>query len=114
MATQNGTMVLQGVSGRIYTVDLYLPDAVSTKLTFNPAGLAASTSNNNYRVPENCNLVDISVGAAPTAVGAALTVNSGVINGGSIRWANQLSSLANRLKMKIPLRQGDFIEFNQF
>ena len=67
MAAQNGTMVLVGASGRVYTVDLYLPDATATKLTFNPAGLAASTSNASYRVPENCNLVDISVGAAPTA-----------------------------------------------
>lgn len=114
MAATAGTLVLQGVSGRVYTVDLYIPDATATKLGFNPAGLAGTSSNTSYRVPEMCNLVDISIGTAPTAVGAALTVNSGVVNGGSIRWANQLQTLANRLKMKIPLRAGDFIEFTQF
>ena len=114
MAAQQGTLVLQGASGRIYTVDLYLPDAVATKLPFNSAGGAVSTSPTTYRIPENCNIVDISVAASPTATGAFLSCNSGVVNGGAIRWSNQLATLANRLKMKIPLRQGDFIEYTQF
>lgn len=114
MAASAGTMVLLGKSGRVYTVDVYIPDATGTKLGFNPAGLAGTSSATNYRIPEDCALVDMSIGTAPTAVGAALTVNSGVVNGGAIRWANQLQTLANRLKMKIPLNQGDFIEYTQF
>lgn len=115
MAASAGTMVLLGQkTGKVYTVDLYIPDATATKLTFNSAGLAASTSPATYRIPEDCNIVDVSIGTAPTAVGAALSVNSGVVNGGAIRWANQLQTLATRLKLKIPLRQGDFIEWTQF
>ena len=115
MAASAGTLVLHNPStGRVFTVDLYVPDATATKIGFNPAGLAASTSPTTYRVPENCNIVDISIAAAPTAVGAALTVNSGVVNGGAIRWSNQLATLANRLKQKIPLRAGDFIEYTQY
>jgi len=114
MAATAGTLVLLGKTGRVYTVDIYIPDATGTKLGFNPAGLAGTSSATNYRIPEDCQIVDVSIGSAPTAVGAALTVNSGVVNGGAIRWANQLQTLANRLKMKIPLRQGDFIEYTQF
>lgn len=115
MAATAGTMVLLGQqSGKIYTVDLYIPDATGTFLGFNPAGLASSTSPTSYRIPENCNIVDISIGTAPTAVGAALSVNSAVVNGGAIRWANQLQTLATRLKLKIPVYAGDFITFTQF
>lgn len=114
MAASAGTAVLLGKSQRVYTIDLYIPDATATKLGFNSAGLASTASATTYRIPEDCVLVDISIGTAPTAVGAALSVNSGVVNGGAIRWANQLQTLANRLKLKVPLRAGDFIEYTQF
>jgi hypothetical protein len=115
MAASAGTLVLHNPkTNRVFTVDLYLPDATATKLGFNGAGLAGTASPTTYRVPEDCNIVDLSIAAAPTAVGAALVVNSGVVNGGAIRWANQLATLANRLKQKVPLRAGDFIEYTQF
>jgi len=113
MAAQNGTMTLVGKSGRTYTVDLYIPDAVATQLTFNPTGLAASTSPSNLRIPEDCIIYDIS-GVAPTAVGFTISVNSGVVNGGVLRWANQLATLSNRQKLKIPLKAGDIITALQF
>lgn len=114
MAATAGSMTLIGKSGRTWTVDLYIPDATATFLSFNPAGLAASTSPATYRIPENCVIYDISIGTAPTAVGAALSVNSGVVNGGTLRWANQLQTLANRQKLNIPLNAGDFISYTQF
>lgn len=114
MAATAGTLVLVGASGRTYTVDTYIPDATGTLLTFNPAGLAASTSPSTFRVPENCVIVDFSIGTAPTAVGAILTVNGAVNNGGTVRWANQLQTLANRMKLKIPITAGDFLGYTQF
>jgi len=113
MAASAGTLTLVAPK-RTWTVDLYVPDATATFLTFNPVGLAASTSPTTYRVPENCIIYDISIAAAPTAVGAALSVNSGAVNGGAIRWANQLATLANRQKLSIPLNGGDFITFTQY
>lgn len=114
MAASAGTLLLRGKSGKSYTVDLYVPDAVSTFLTFNGNGLAASTSPNNYRVPEDVVIEDISIAAAPTAVGATLIVDSAHLNGGTIRWANQLSSLNNRTKLAIGLRTGSIIQFEQY
>jgi len=113
MAAQNGTLTLVGKSGRTYIVDIYIPDATATQLTFNPSGIAASTSPSTLRVPEDCVIYDIS-GAAPTAVGATIYNNSGAVVGGAFRWANQLATLANRQKMKIPLRAGDIISAVQF
>jgi hypothetical protein len=114
MAASNATMTLLGKSGRTYTVDCYVPDAVATQITFNPTGLAASTSPSNIRIPEDCILYDWSAVAAPTAVGFTISVNSGVINGGTLRHANQLCSLPNRQKLKIPLAKGDIMTALQF
>lgn len=115
MAATAGTLFLVGkTTRRTYTVDLYIPDAVATDLTFNPAGLAASTSAATFRVPEDSVIVDVAIGTAPTAVGATLNVNGAVANGGAIRWANQLATLANRGKLSLGVRAGDFIGFRQF
>ena len=115
MAATAGSIVMLGKqSGRTYTVDVYIPDAVATALTFNAAGLAASTSPASYRVPEDVTIIDVSIGTAPTAVGATLNVNGALVNGGTLRWANQLQTLANRAPLKIGVKGGDFIGYGQF
>ena len=83
MAAQAGTLVAVGKSGKTYSVDLYIPDAVATQLTFNPNGLAGTGSPTNWRAPEDVLIVDIS-GAAPTAVGFALQVDGATIPGGGL------------------------------
>lgn len=114
MAANAGTIVLLGSSGRTYTLDAYVPDAVATFLGLNASGLAASTSPTSWRAPENCVLKDISIGAAPTAVGAILQRNNSNVNGGTIRWANQLAANPNRMKLNLPIQAGDFISYLQF
>lgn len=114
MAASNGTLTLVGKSGRTYVVDTYTPDAVATQITFNPTGLAASTSPTSLRIPEDCIIYDYSQVASPTAVGFTISCNSGVVNGGTLRHANQLCTLPNRQKLKIPLKQGDIITALQF
>lgn len=114
MAANAGTIVLVGASGRTYTVDAYVPDATSTFLALNPSGLAASTSPTTWRAPENCVIKDVSIGAAPTAVGAILQLNNANQNGGTIRWANQLAANPNRMRLNLPVLAGDFVSFLQF
>lgn len=114
MAAQNGTMVFKGLkTGQTYTVDVYIPDAVATWLTFNAAGLAASTSQNYWQAPEDVMLVDIS-GVAPTAVGATLTIGGAPYVGKTFRWANQLATLSKRMEHAIPFRAGQQIGALQF
>ena len=114
MAATAGTLLMQGKSGRTYSVDVYIPDATGTLLTFNPAGLATTTSQNTFRVPEDVVIYDVSIGTAPTAVGVALNINGAVKNGAALRWANQLQTLANRAKISIPVQAGDFLGGVQF
>jgi len=114
MAANAGTIVLVGASGRTYTLDAYVPDAVATFLTLNSSGLAASTSPTTWRAPEACMLKDISIGAAPTAVGAILQLNNANVNGGTVRWANQLAANPNRMKLNVKVNGGDFLSFLQF
>lgn len=113
MAAQNGTFVFVGKSGQTYTVDVYIPDAVATNLTFNSSGLAASTSPAYWKAPEECRLVDIS-GAAPTAVGATLTLSGALYTGKTFRWANQLATLSTRMKHNIPIPAGEQVGALQF
>jgi hypothetical protein len=114
MAANAGNVVLVGKSGRTYTIDTYVPDAVATNLALNPSGLAASTSPTHYTTVEQCTLVDISIAAAPTAVGAILQVGDANVNGGAIRWANQLAANPNRPRLRVPLPAGVQISFLQF
>lgn len=114
MAAQNGTLTLIGKSGRVYTVDIYLPDAAGTQWTFNPSGAASSTSPATMRIPEDCIIYDISLAASPTGTGSVLYNNSGAILGGTIRHANQLNTLSNRQKLRIPLAAGDIISAISF
>jgi len=114
MAANAGTIVLLGASGRTYTVDAYVPDTVATFLALNSSGLAATTSPTTWRAPENVTLKDISIAAAPTAVGAILQANNANVNGGTIRWANQLAANPNRMKLNVNIRAGDFVSFLQF
>jgi len=113
MAAQAATFTFVGRSGQTYTVDAYVPDAVATKLTFNPSGLAASTSTDYWKAPEDVVLIDVS-GAAPTAVGATLTKSGALYTGKTFRWANQLATLANRQKMNVPFPAGEMIGALQF
>lgn len=114
MAATAGTLTLLGRSGRTYSVDVYIPDATGTQLSFNPAGLAASTSQTTFRVPEDCTIIDFSIGTAPTAVGVTLQADSAPIIGGALRWANQLQTLANRQKLAVGLKAGAFLGGIQF
>jgi hypothetical protein len=48
-------------------VDVYIPDATGTFLTWNQSGLAIAGSPSHFQIPEDAVIVDISVTAAPTA-----------------------------------------------
>lgn len=114
MAATNGTILLRGMSGKIYSVDMYIPDAVATQVTFNGSGLAASTSNAFWVPPENCYVIDISAVGAPTAVGAIFQQDGADITNECIRWANQANSLATRPAFKVPVKAGVQLGMKQF
>jgi len=114
MAAQAGTLKATTTGGKTILIDLYLPDATGTFLTFNSNGLAGTTSEDQHIVAEDMIVEDISVSAAPTAVGASMIVNSGNIPGTAVRWANQLAANPNRPKLAFGLRKGDQIKLQQF
>ena len=113
MAASAGTITMIGASGRTYCVDIFLPDAVATVVTFNPSGKATATSVANIKLPEDVVVTDIATATAPTAVGGTLKINSGVVNGATYRWADRLNTLSNRAKFAIPVIAGDFLSILQ-
>lgn len=114
MAASNATLVIAGNSGKVYSIDVYVPDATATYLGFNPTGLAASTSPTQLVVPEDGVIVDYVAVAAPTAVGFNVQLDSASQPGASLRHANQLCTLANRQKLRIPVRRGQILQGLQF
>lgn len=116
MATpENGTASFRGRSGRLYTVDFYCADAAGSLVTFNPSGAAVSTSPAYWRAPEPVTLVDLSIATGQTvSVGSNATANGAVVNGGAIRWANQLNSLAFRTPLTVSFNAGDLIGLTEF
>jgi len=114
MAATFGTLVLKGVSGKTYSIDLAIPDAIATKVTFNASGLAGTTSNAYHTLPESAHIVDIIAVGAPTAVGAIFTIDGANLNGQCVRWNNQLASLPNRAQLRIPVHAGVQLGLTQF
>ena len=115
MAATNANMTAVSTStGARYNIEVYVADAAGTQLTFNPNGLASATSATDWTAPENVIITDISVLAAPTAVGATWTANGATINGATLRWNNQLETLANRIAMAVPIAKGTRVGGLQF
>ena len=114
MAARFGTMLFKGVSGKVYSVDIHIPDAVATKVTFNGSGLSSSTSSAYWTTPEQGAVIDISAAGAPTAVGAIFTLDANQFPNECIRWANQSNALNNRPKFMIPVRAGVQLGMLQF
>jgi hypothetical protein len=114
MAASYGTLVIAGNSGKVYSIDCYVPDAVSTQLTFNPTGLSTTTSPTTLVIPESGMIVDYVQVAAPTAVGFNIALNSAAQPGATLRHANQLCTLATRQKLRIPVTRGDILSALQF
>lgn len=106
MAATAGTLYAVGKSGRQYSVDVYIPDATATRLTFNPSGLALSTSSSTWRVPEDVVIYDVSLTTAPTAVGFNCLMNEAVVNGAALRYSNQLVANMKRPQLAIRIPAG--------
>lgn len=118
MAASNGTVVLTGKDGsgnaRTINIDAYIPDATGTYITFNPTGLASSTSPSSLVIPVNGYLVDFVTVAAPTAVGFNVILDNAVQNGAALRHNNLLASLVTRQTIRIPVRKGQILQLLQF
>jgi len=113
MAAQQANLVLIGKSGLTYNVDLYLPDAAGTYVGWNANGPATSTSKDWITVPEDCILYDFSLTTSPTATNATLWIDNATQYGTVFRYANQLTSLPNRQRFRIPLKKGQQVQLVQ-
>lgn len=115
MAASNASVSFLMKDGSSYVVDAYVPDATATYLTFNATGLAASTSSAVLTVPKGAVAInDVSVVAAPTAVGFNITLDSASQPGYTLRHANFLATLAKRMSIFLPVKEGQQLQAIQF
>ena len=113
MAASNGTLVISNAQ-ESKSIDVYIPDATGTLLTWNPTGLAAATSPSQLVIPIDGMITDFVTVAAPTAVGFNFQLDSGALPGAALRHANQLETLATRQRLRIPVRRGQILSALQF
>jgi hypothetical protein len=114
MAAQQANILIRGRSGRTYSPDVHLPDAVATLARFNVNGSASATSTDYYKTEEDCVIEDLSMATAPTATGAVFLLSGAPIPAGTVRYANQLTSVQNRTRMKIFVKKGEQLGLLQF
>lgn len=114
MAATAGTIKFKKMNGDSLTVDVYIPDATGTVFTWNQIGLAGTGSSVYWQAPEDCILEEISVAAAPTAVGGVVTFDQSPEKNATFRHANVLSTLATRMKFNIFVRGGTQVGVTQY
>ncbi len=115
MAASKGQLTAIGTkTGQQYLIQLYQPDAVATKFTFNPSGLAGATSPPTYRFPEDVVIRDMSIVTGATATGGIMEINGALLNGTAMDWTVHLSTLPQRPMLNIPVRGGDDFSILQF
>jgi hypothetical protein len=114
MAAQNGNILLRGRSGKTYSPDVYVPDTVATLGRFNTNGAAGAASTDYYKTEEDCVIEDFSLATAPTATGGVFLLSGAPIPAATIRYANQLTSVQNRTKLKIFVKKGEQLGLLQF
>jgi len=100
---ENGSITLRGASGKYYNINLYSSDVLGAAVTMSLVGLAGTSSQNFYILPENCVVVDLSV-----TTGQTVTTNwSFYINdqpiGNVVPIANIVNTLNQRAVPHIPL-----------
>lgn len=113
MAASNGSIQIS-TKNKVYNIDTYTPDAVATYWGFSPSGLAGAGSPTQLVIPDDGFITGYTQVAAPTAVGATITLDSAPVSGGTLRFANQLSTLATRGAIMIPVRRGQILSALQF
>lgn len=115
MAASNASVEFLRKDGSTYVVDAYVPDATGTFIGFNASGLAGSTSPTTLVIPNDVvAIIDWSAVASPTAVGFNITLDSASVPGYTLRHANQLCTLATRMKLMLPVRPGQQLQAIQF
>jgi hypothetical protein len=103
---ENGALYLKGQSGKAYSLNFYSSDVVGAAVTFNLSGVATANSSNFYILPENCQIMDISILTGQTVTtNWSLNINDQPI-GVVIPVANALNTLATRSIPKTPLPAG--------
>lgn len=105
-APQYATMLFRGMSGRTYAKDVYLSDTNNALANFDAGAGASATSATDITFPEPVVLEDYSQVTGMTDTTKVQLVRDNVPTGDMLRYAIHLTTLANRPKLRIGIKQG--------
>lgn len=103
---ENGAIVLTGKSGRNYNISMYVSDVIGAFVTMNLNGTAVAGSQNFLIIPEDCVIQDISIATGNTVTTSGIIQQNDANTGNVVVWANQVNTLATRVKPMVPLSRG--------
>ena len=103
---ESGIIALRGKSGNSYNLSFYSSDVIGSAVTFNLNGIAVAGSQSFYLIPEDCVIEDISITTGQTVSTVGIVQLNDANTGNVIAWANQVSTLATRVKPMIRLPRG--------
>lgn len=113
MAAALATMVIQGRSGRRYSISVYLNDTTNNLARFDEAKIAVAGSADNFQVKEACSIIDICL-TSDLATPTHLQIQrNGTPTGDILDCTAQLASVVSRPSPICPLAPGDKISIMQ-
>lgn len=101
------TATFVGASGKTYSVDIYIADAVGTACKFDSGSGAGTGSLPFWKCPEQVVLRDMAIVTGPTVItNLIVTADGAVIPGQRLRLTSFLTTLATRPPLNIGFRSG--------
>ena len=100
-------------TGKTYSVDVYIADAVgATK--FDSDGGASATSLPFWKCPENVVLVDLAIVTGPTVINSLVVTKDGaIVSSNRLRLTSFLTTLATRPPLALGFPAGSNFGFNE-
>jgi hypothetical protein len=111
----NGTCTfLNRRTGALEKANIYIADAVGTKVKFSTMAKAATTDNAYVQFKDPVTLVDVSILTGPTVIFALVPTSGGTpIPSRLVAIADQLNTLPSRTPINLMFGAGSMIGFNE-
>jgi len=97
VTAMNGSFLLKGQSGKVYSYNFYSSDVIGAFCTLSASGVAGTSSTNFTNAPENCYILDIASPASNTVSTNFVFYMADTNLRGIFPIANTLNTLANRV-----------------
>lgn len=113
VTASQGTMTVLLSNGQTRSVNFYIADVIGTYVKLSTTGLATATSPDNYVMPIQGTIKDISIKTGPTVIGALVLEVNGNTAGTVYDLVTFVSTAPLRPPQNIIINQGSVIRLKE-